>query len=139
MQLMLPQDLSMLIHEDALLQHCMYGSRPSCKQISNWLPCRWADGSQKGKNAGEKHERCRALTKEELATEEMQAGGWYNSVATPIVQAAGIDVFDAFPETVPLWSFHMWDKDCTHYCMPGPYELWTYLLTQKLRTTTFRD
>ena len=103
------------------------------------LICRWADGSQKGKNAGEKHERCRALTAEELATEEMQAGGWYNSVATPLIRAAGIDVFDAFPETVPLWSFHMWDKDCTHYCMPGPYELWTYMLTQQLRTTTFRD
>ena len=26
----------------------------------------------KGANAGEKHERCRALTEEELATQEMQ-------------------------------------------------------------------
>ncbi len=190
----------------------------------------------KGKNAGEKHERCRAITEEEMATEEMQAGGWYNAVATPViqvaqppgsccmcssvpaewfgviltrtkslrqvgwhrqssqkhqralqgqsgvkpwkslpaipccsrvletkeahspamlslysltlssltqvgamVQAAGLDILNAFPETVPLWSFHMWDKDCTHYCMPGPYELWTYMLTQKLKTTTFKD
>ena len=69
----------------------------------------------------------------------VQAGGWYNSVATPIIQAAGLDILNAFPETVPLWSFHMWDKDCTHYCMPGPYELWTYLLAQKLKTMTFRD
>ena len=56
-----------------------------------------------------------------------------------MVQAAGLDILNAFPETVPLWSFHMWDKDCTHYCMPGPYELWTYMLTQKLKNTTFRD
>ena len=55
------------------------------------------------------------------------------------VQAAGLDILNAFPETVPLWSFHMWDKDCTHYCMPGPYELWTYMLTQKLKNTTFKD
>ncbi len=42
----------------------------------------------KGKNAGEKHERCRAITEEEMATEEMQAGGWYNAVATPVIKVA---------------------------------------------------
>ncbi len=56
-----------------------------------------------------------------------------------LTQAAGLDILNAFPETVPLWSFHMWDKDCTHYCMPGPYELWTYMLTQKLKKMSFRD
>ena len=55
------------------------------------------------------------------------------------LQAAGLDILNAFPETVPLWSFHMWDKDCTHYCMPGPYELWTYMLTQKLKHTTLKE
>ena len=62
-----------------------------------------------------------------------------NSTSVVTVQAAGLDILNAFPETVPLWSFHMWDKDCTHYCMPGPYELWTYMLTQKLKNTTFKD
>lgn len=42
----------------------------------------------KGKNAGEKHERCRAITDKEMATEEMRAGGWYNAVATPVIQVA---------------------------------------------------
>ena len=49
----------------------------------------------KGKNAGEKHERCRAITDEEMATEEMQAGGWYNAVATPIIKVAQPPVLSA--------------------------------------------
>ena len=101
--------------------------------------CRWADGTQKGVGANEKHERCRPLTEEELNSDEIRAGGWYNSVATPVIQAADIPVFDVYHETLPLWQFHMWDKDCTHYCHPGPYQIWTYLLADMLRTLKLRD
>lgn len=86
--------------------------------VLSHLP-RWADGSAKGAIAGEKHERCRPLTDEELGSEEMHAGGWYNKVAAPVLRAADIPIFDAFHETLPLWQFHMWDKDCTHFCFPG--------------------
>ena len=40
-------------------------------------------------------------------------------VASPVLREAGIPIFDAFHETLPLWQFHMWDKDCTHFCFPG--------------------
>lgn len=93
----------------------------------------------KGTSAGEKHERCRPLSGQEMASAEIQAGGWYNSVAAPLIRAAGIPIFDAYHETVPLWQFHMWDKDCTHFCHPGPYELWTFLLTDMMKGLQLRD
>jgi hypothetical protein len=100
---------------------------------------RWADGTQKGAGANEKHERCRPLTEDELGSEEIKAGGWYNSVATPVIRAADIPMFDVYHETVPLWQFHMWDKDCTHYCHPSSYEVWTYLLADMLQGMELRD
>ena len=48
------------------------------------------------------------------------------------MQASAINILDTYHETVPLWDFHLKDKDCTHYCMPSGYELWTYLLKEKL-------
>jgi hypothetical protein len=100
---------------------------------------RWADGTKKGAGAGERHERCRPLSQQELSSAEVQAGGWYNSVAASIIREAGIPVFDTYNETVPLWQFHMWDKDCTHFCHPGPYELWTFLLTDLMKGVHLRD
>ncbi|KAK9908972.1 hypothetical protein WJX75_005467 [Coccomyxa subellipsoidea] len=122
-------DLPLLIWKDTPPQHFTF------EKGYFW----WADGSMKGTTAGEKHERCRPLSEEELSSDEIKAGGWYNSVATPLISAAGIPIFDAYHETVPLWQFHMWDKDCTHFCHPGPYELWTFLLTDMLRNSAVRD
>ena len=48
------------------------------------------------------------------------------------VQASAINILDTYHETVPLWDFHLKYKDCTHFCNPSGYELWTYLLKEKL-------
>ena len=48
------------------------------------------------------------------------------------MQASGINIFSAYNETVPLWDFHLKDRDCTHFCNPSGYELWTFLLKEKL-------
>ena len=48
------------------------------------------------------------------------------------MQASAINILDTYHETVPLWDFHLKDKDCTHFCNPSGYELWTYLLKEKL-------
>ncbi len=47
-------------------------------------------------------------------------------------QASMINIFSTYNETVPLWDFHLKDRDCTHFCNPSGYELWTYLLKEKL-------
>ena len=49
------------------------------------------------------------------------------------LQASSINIFSAYNETLPLWDFHLKDRDCTHFCNPSGYELWTYLLKEKLR------
>ena len=48
------------------------------------------------------------------------------------MQASSINIFSAYNETLPLWDFHLKQGDCTHFCNPSGYELWTYLLKEKL-------
>ncbi len=67
------------------------------------------------------------------------AGGWYNSVAFKHMREVGVPLLDAFHITLPMWQMHMKDKDCSHYCSPGAYEVWTYLLTDMLKGTALRD
>jgi hypothetical protein len=95
--------------------------------------CRWFDDSKGGTAGGPKPEKCRPLSQKELASEEIQAGGWFNREAFEVMAASAIDVFSAYNETLPLWNFHLKDRDCTHFCNPSAYELWTYLLKEKLR------
>lgn len=98
------------------------------------MQCRWFDDSKGGTAEGHhSHHHCRALTQEELASEEIKAGGWFNQVAFEVMKASSIDIFSAYNETLPLWDFHLKEKDCTHFCNPSAYELWTYLLKEKLR------
>jgi len=54
-------------------------------------------------------------------------------VAFEVMRASSIPIFSAYKETLPLWDFHLKDKDCTHFCNPSAYELWTYLLKEHLR------
>jgi hypothetical protein len=75
---------------------------------------------------------CRALSEEEIQSEEIASGGAYNRAATPILEAAGIPVLHTYNATRPLWRMHLKDGDCTHYCHPSSYELWTFLLAQLL-------
>lgn len=51
---------------------------------------------------------------------------------TGVMQASAINIFNAYNETLPLWDFHLKQGDCTHFCNPSGYELWTYLLKEKL-------
>ena len=67
------------------------------------------------------------------------AGGWYNIVAFKHMQEVEVPLLDAFHITLPMWQMHMKDKDCSHYCSPGAYEVWTYLLTDMLKATALRD
>ena len=99
---------------------------------------RWVDNS-KGKTAGgPPPERCRPFTEEELGSEEVAAGGWYNQVAFRHMREADVPIFDAYRITLPMWQMHMKERDCTHYCSPSAYEAWTYLLSDLLKTMELR-
>ncbi len=50
-----------------------------------------------------------------------------------------VPLLDAYHITLPMWQMHMKDKDCSHYCSPGAYEVWTYLLTDMLKGTDLRE
>ncbi|CAL8460652.1 g182 [Coccomyxa elongata] len=98
----------------------------------------WVDNS-KGKTVGPPPEKCRAFTEEELQSEEIIAGGWYNEIAFRHMKEAGVTIFDAYKITLPMWQMHMKDKDCTHFCNPGAYEVWTYLLSDLLKGLQLRE
>ena len=94
---------------------------------------RWHDDSKGGTlEGGPRHKRCRARTEEELRSPEVLAGGWFNKEAFEVMGASRIEIFNAYNATQPLWNFHLKDTDCTHFCNPSGYELWTYLLAEKL-------
>ena len=125
------------IHESK--PHCFLFRGHRCTRVQMaamrrgiWMR-RWFDDSKGGTSGGPKSERCRALTQEELSSEEVLAGGWFNQVAFEVVRASGISVLNAYNQTLPLWDFHLKDKDCTHFCNPSAYELWTYLLKEHLK------
>ena len=49
--------------------------------------CRWFDDSEGGTKPGViKPEKCRAYTEEELASQEIQEGGWFNQVAFGVMR-----------------------------------------------------
>ena len=73
------------------------------------------------------------MSAEELASADIRAGGWFNAEAFEVMGRSHIEVFSAYNETLPLAGFHLKDRDCTHFCNPSAYELWTYLLAEKLR------
>ena len=91
--------------------------------------------NSKGKTAGGPlPQDCRPFTDEELSSDEVVAGGWYNQIAFRHMQEVDVPVFDAHRITLPMWQMHMRERgDCTHYCSPGAYETWTYLLSEQLR------
>lgn len=99
---------------------------------------RWVDNS-KGKTVGPPPEKCRPFNEEELQSEEIKAGGWYNQIAFQHMREAGVTIFDAYRITLPMWQMHMKDRDCTHFCNPGAYEVWTYLLSDLLKSLTLRE
>lgn len=51
-------------------------------------------------------------------------GGWRNAIADPILEEAGIPIQHVWNDTVPLWGGHV-VGECTHFCHPGAYSLWT--------------
>ena len=51
--------------------------------------CRWFDDSEGGTKPGAiKPEKCRAYTEEELASQEIQEGGWFNQVAFGVMRVS---------------------------------------------------
>ena len=68
----------------------------------------------------------------------MLAGGWHNEVAFRHIQEVGVPVLNAYRITLPMWQMHA-KGDCMHYCSPGAYEVWTYLLSRTLKTMALRD
>ena len=124
-------------------RECSWAKR--CRLMGQSVPyremevaCRWVDNS-KGKTVGPPPEKCRAFTEEELNSEEINAGGWYNEIAFRHMREAGVTIFDAYKITLPMWQMHMKDKDCTHFCNPGAYEVWTYLLSDLLKGVQLRE
>jgi len=47
---------------------------------------RWFDDSKGGSAGGPRLDKCRAFTEEELASLEIQEGGWFNQVAFEVMR-----------------------------------------------------
>ena len=58
----------------------------------------------------------------------------YNSEVFPLLRDANISIWDTYNVTLPLWQYHMWERDCTHFCHPSAYEVWTFLLFKHLES-----
>ena len=50
------------------------------------IPGRWFDNSKGGSAGGPRLDKCRAFTEEELASKEVQEGGWFNQVAFEVMR-----------------------------------------------------
>ena len=50
------------------------------------IPGRWFDNSKGGSAGGPRLDKCRAFTEEELASQEVQEGGWFNQVAFEVMR-----------------------------------------------------
>lgn len=59
-------------------------------------------------------------------------GGLHNMAARRYVSQLGEGHLQLWAPTVRLYYTHL-KRECTHFCQPGPYQLWTYLLNQVLR------
>jgi hypothetical protein len=42
----------------------------------------------------------------------------------------GIPMLRIWNATMPFWNFHRKSTDCTHFCDPGPHQVWVYLLNR---------
>jgi len=61
-----------------------------------------------------------------------RAGGTWNSAAAPLVPQLADAHLRTWEASVELWDSHM-PGECTHWCQPGAYQLWLYLLNKVLR------
>ncbi len=59
-------------------------------------------------------------------------GGAFNLMARSRVPRLGRAHLATWGPTLPLHYAHV-QKECTHFCHPGAYQLWTYLLAELLR------
>ncbi|KAI3427123.1 hypothetical protein D9Q98_007060 [Chlorella vulgaris] len=60
------------------------------------------------------------------------AGGRYNLAAAPIVPNISDAHLHIWNGSAPLWRSH-WPGECSHWCHPGPYQLWLFLLNDLLQ------
>lgn len=72
------------------------------------------DGSLWGSNAG------------------VVGGGWRNLISTPLLRQAGMPVLGVWNESLPMHDLHE-PGECTHFCSPGGYHVWTWQLWRMLR------
>lgn len=61
-----------------------------------------------------------------------RAGGTWNVAAAPLVESLADAHLRTWNASVHLWDSHM-PGECTHWCQPSAYHLWTYLLNGVLR------
>jgi hypothetical protein len=59
-------------------------------------------------------------------------GGAFNLLARKRVDMLGHAHLAIWPATLPLHFAHL-KTECTHFCQPGAYQLWTFLLAEVLR------
>ena len=59
------------------------------------------------------------------------AGGWRNPIAERYWQPTGIPIHRIWNDSTPWWDGHP-AKDCTHYCVPGGYNMWAWSLWRLL-------
>lgn len=62
----------------------------------------------------------------------LAAGGNYNKAAAPSVPRFAAAHLQTWNASVPLWDSHK-PGECTHWCSPGTYHVWLYLLNGVLR------
>ncbi|KAI3433673.1 hypothetical protein D9Q98_003482 [Chlorella vulgaris] len=60
------------------------------------------------------------------------AGGNWNAAAAQFVPGLADAHLRIWNASAPLWDSHLPDE-CTHWCHPGAYQLWLYLLNDLLR------
>lgn len=61
----------------------------------------------------------------------VMAGGWRNIITNPIIAAAGMPVHATWNDTVPMYDGHT-KSECSHFCSPGPYNVWIWSLWRLL-------
>lgn len=70
-------------------------------------PGRWFDDSQGGSAGGPRLDKCRAFTEEELASQEIREGGWFNQVAFEVMQVGCAPLIAALQcAGEPSWHMH---------------------------------
>ena len=75
---------------------------------------------------------CEPLAAWQRGEATARAGGTWNAAAARLVPRLADAHLATWEASVGLWDSHM-PGECTHWCQPGAYQIWLYLLNGVLR------